>query len=167
VSTGLVGCVRSLRINSLIIDLRTSVSRDIRRHERIGVCTRMVRCTADGTCGIDPCASLPCHRDAVCRRVDDTRYECVCAAGHTGARCMRRQSPCDDRPCANGGTCVDARDVDSVDEDTLAHAFECRCAVDFVGNRCEYGRWAIEQCPLILLFIACALAICLLQRNIN
>ncbi|TPP62143.1 hypothetical protein FGIG_02108 [Fasciola gigantica] len=55
------------------------------------------------------------------------RTHCLCPRGYKGTRC--EISPCFDNPCLNGGACV--YDVSSLD------GIACRCAENFIGDRCE------------------------------
>lgn len=61
------------------------------------------------TCQINKnaCLSFPCHNSATCiDKVDG--FECLCAAGFTGAYCDHEVNDCGTlNPCRNGGTCLD------------------------------------------------------------
>ncbi|KAG0728646.1 Agrin [Chionoecetes opilio] len=112
---GLVGCLRSVRINGRPLDLVWPGSPHVVRAEHVGECTA------------SPCVSLPCLNQGSCRPTDDGHFKCLCIQGFTGDRCEVRLDPCESQPCQAGATCV-----------TLpTEGFLCKCPPGRTGTLCE------------------------------
>ena len=118
--SGFAGCVRSLRINAKVYDLRQMISGDIRGRHGVG------------ECGVDPCSAMPCQNHASCSRTDDERFRCLCAPGFEGTFCERASADaCASRPCQHGGTCVI--------QSAAPTPFRCICPPGRTGPICAAG----------------------------
>ncbi|XP_050719892.1 agrin-like isoform X2 [Eriocheir sinensis] len=112
---GLVGCLRSVRINGRPLDLVWPGSPHVVRAEHVGECSD------------SPCVSLPCINQGSCRPTDDGHFKCLCTQGFTGERCEVRLDPCESQPCQSGATCV-----------TLpTEGFLCKCPPGRTGTLCD------------------------------
>ncbi|KAK8377274.1 hypothetical protein O3P69_013725 [Scylla paramamosain] len=112
---GLVGCLRSVRINGRPLDLVWPGSPHVIRAEHVGECSA------------SPCVSLPCLNQGSCRPTDDGHFKCLCIQGFTGDRCEVRLDPCESQPCLAGATCV-----------TLpTEGFLCKCPPGRTGTLCD------------------------------
>ncbi|XP_045102495.1 agrin-like isoform X4 [Portunus trituberculatus] len=112
---GLVGCLRSVRINGRPLDLVWPGSPHVMRAEHVGECSA------------SPCVSLPCLNQGSCRPTDDGHFKCLCIQGFTGDRCEVRLDPCESQPCLAGATCV-----------TLpTEGFLCKCPPGRTGTLCD------------------------------
>ncbi|RXG58159.1 Agrin, partial [Armadillidium vulgare] len=112
---GLVGCVRSARINGRPIDLLWPGSSHVVRAEHIT------------DCASSPCYKLPCLNQGSCRPKDDGGYKCTCVTGFSGERCEIRKSPCERKPCQGGGTCFALP----------SKGFICKCPPGRTGKICD------------------------------
>ncbi|KAK8742076.1 hypothetical protein OTU49_002094, partial [Cherax quadricarinatus] len=112
---GLVGCLRSVRINGRPLDLVWPGSPHVVKAEHVGECSA------------SPCASLPCLNQGSCRPTDDGHFKCLCIQGYTGERCEVRLDPCESQPCQAGASCV-----------TLpSEGFLCKCPPGRTGTLCD------------------------------
>ncbi|XP_042234513.1 agrin-like isoform X4 [Homarus americanus] len=112
---GLVGCLRSVRINGRPLDLIWPGSPHVVRAEHVGECSA------------SPCASLPCLNQGSCRPTDDGHFKCLCIQGYTGERCEVRLDPCESQPCQAGATCMSLP----------SEGFHCRCPPGRTGTLCD------------------------------
>lgn len=69
----------------------------------------------------------PCENSAVCRVLDDGRYQCLCTPGWTGIYCDKLIDACDSQPCMNNGTCARYNFT----------GFVCACSAGFKGSYCQ------------------------------
>uniref|UniRef100_A0A8C2KM06 Neurogenic locus notch homolog protein 1 n=1 Tax=Cyprinus carpio TaxID=7962 RepID=A0A8C2KM06_CYPCA len=95
---------------------------------------------------INECASNPCLNQGTC--IDDVAgFKCNCMLPYTGTHththtqqplysevCERVLAPCAQRPCKNGGVCVESEDFQS---------FSCACPAGWQGQTCEVD---INEC---------------------
>ncbi|XP_066971041.1 LOW QUALITY PROTEIN: agrin-like [Macrobrachium rosenbergii] len=114
-SEGLVGCLRSVRINGRPLDLVWPGSPHILRAEHITECST------------SPCATLPCLNQGSCRPTDSGQFKCLCIQGYTGERCEVRLDPCESQPCQAGATCVSLP----------SEGFLCKCPPGRTGTLCD------------------------------
>ena len=73
------------------------------------------------------CNNNPCKHEGTCYTtgsIDD--FKCACKPGFTGEVCEINIDECQERPCLNGGTCLDG-----------VASFTCMCPLPFNGSRCE------------------------------
>ncbi|XP_069999257.1 agrin isoform X5 [Penaeus vannamei] len=114
-SEGLVGCLRSVRINGRPLDLVWPGSPHVIRAEHVGECSA------------SPCANLPCLNHGSCRPTDDGHFKCLCVQGFIGERCEVKLDPCESQPCQAGATCVTLPTKD----------FLCKCPPGRRGTLCD------------------------------
>ncbi|XP_064092109.1 agrin-like isoform X6 [Macrobrachium nipponense] len=114
-SEGLVGCLKSVRINGRPLDLVWPGSPHILRAEHITECST------------SPCATLPCLNQGSCRPTDSGQFKCLCIQGYTGERCEVRLDPCESQPCQAGATCVSLP----------SEGFLCKCPPGRTGTLCD------------------------------
>ncbi|XP_047735915.1 agrin [Hyalella azteca] len=112
---GLVGCIRSLRINGRPIDLIWPGSSQIIQGSLVSDCVS------------SPCYSLPCLNRGSCRPTDTTSFKCHCREGYRGDVCEEREDPCASQPCHGEATCVPLPDS----------GFRCLCPPSRSGEFCE------------------------------
>nr|XP_042908819.1 agrin [Parasteatoda tepidariorum] len=115
VTSGMVGCIRRLKIGKKEVDLRFPYSKDILRGHGIH------------ECGTSSCINLPCKNNAICEPIGETDYSCLCMPGFTGKTCEILEDACINSPCIEGSTCITHAE----------HGFVCRCPPDRAGKLCE------------------------------
>ncbi|XP_076065553.1 agrin-like isoform X2 [Oratosquilla oratoria] len=126
VTEGLVGCIRELRINGKIIDLKWPGSRQLTRVNHVTECAE------------SPCAELPCLNHGSCRPTDNGGYKCLCPHGYLGSRCETRVDPCESSPCQTGATCVLLP----------THGFLCKCPPGTTGTLCNQMDHNLRENPI-------------------
>ncbi|XP_071039097.1 agrin-like isoform X2 [Parasteatoda tepidariorum] len=116
INSGLIGCIRRLRVGQHDVNLTYPISKDILRGQSIRECKGK------------PCNSVPCRNGGTCKQTDVDSFQCFCAEGFSGDMCQKSEDPCASFPCANGATCV-----------TLPnHEFSCTCDKGYSGRFCEH-----------------------------
>ncbi|KAG8193212.1 hypothetical protein JTE90_005560 [Oedothorax gibbosus] len=115
VNTGMIGCIRRLKIGKKEVDLRYPASKDILRGNGIH------------ECGTSSCISMPCKNNGICEPAGENDYTCSCLPGFAGRICDVLEDACLNNPCSDGSTCIPH------DE----HGFICRCPHDRTGKLCE------------------------------
>ncbi|GAB6019276.1 hypothetical protein CHUAL_000876 [Chamberlinius hualienensis] len=116
VSSGLMGCIRRLKIGRKEINLKSPGTKDILKSIDVG------------ECGENPCISMPCQNGGSCSSVHKEQFKCTCAEGFTGKTCETAINPCSPNPCAFGATCVQL---------PTAAGQMCICPPGRKGERCE------------------------------
>jgi EGF-like domain len=117
-STGLVGCVRKLKIGRRVVELHAGRDPLVERSSGVR------------ECGENPCSGLPCRNAGTCLAIDSDKFRCACAAGFTGDSCDSQVAPCASSPCAAGATCVELGS---------GAAFICQCPPGRKGRTCQQG----------------------------
>ncbi|GIX70538.1 hypothetical protein CEXT_321631 [Caerostris extrusa] len=72
VNTGMIGCIRRLKIGKKEVDLRYPTSKDI------------IRGSGIHECGTSSCINMPCKNNAICEPVGENDYTCSCLPGFAG-----------------------------------------------------------------------------------
>lgn len=78
-------------------------------------------------CGENPCASVECQNDGICKTIDSETFECECSSEFSGKFCENPVSPCVSNPCQFGSTC----------EPVTSKLFVCKCSLGQRGKLCE------------------------------
>uniref|UniRef100_A0A0N5A9Z5 Delta-like protein n=1 Tax=Syphacia muris TaxID=451379 RepID=A0A0N5A9Z5_9BILA len=77
----------------------------------------------------NPCKRNPCPRDRVCSpSANGVDYVCTCPSGFFGNDCKDEITACSQKPCKNGGKCVENNG-----------SFVCQCELEYYGKHCEYN----------------------------
>lgn len=117
-STGLVGCIRKLKIGRRVVELHAGRDPLVERSSGVR------------ECGENPCSGMPCRNAGTCLAIDSDKFRCACAAGFTGDSCDSQVAPCASSPCAAGATCVELGS---------GAAFICQCPPGRKGRTCQQG----------------------------
>ncbi len=100
------------------------------------------------TQNINPCASFPCLNGGECMTLDATHYMCMCRNGYAGINCQTSissspfydicsQVPLGGERCANGASCVNSYNSNSLIGNFANPQYTCICADGYTGVDCE------------------------------
>ena len=80
------------------------------------------------------CNNVTCENGGTCANITTNSsasaldgFKCACATGFTGYKCETVIDQCAQRPCKNGGTCVDFGSL----------GFVCQCPPTCTGQNCS------------------------------
>jgi hypothetical protein len=111
VSTGFTGCISSLSINGILLDM----IHEAKSGYGVG------QCNVTTSCNI----SNPCLHGATCVDIGSS-FTCICTPGFSGPLCGSDIFYCLSNPCANGGTCQE-----------VGSTFNCLCPLGYTGTLCN------------------------------
>ncbi|XP_078697739.1 basement membrane-specific heparan sulfate proteoglycan core protein-like isoform X12 [Branchiostoma floridae x Branchiostoma belcheri] len=110
VNKGLFGCIASVEVNSISLDLVNAVLDSANIQD----------------CGERTCDRAPCQNGATCIQMGDN-YVCRCSPQFEGRHCETALNPCQVlTPCLNGGKC-----------EQQGSDYRCMCPLGFKGKDCE------------------------------
>ncbi|CAH1240507.1 HSPG2 [Branchiostoma lanceolatum] len=110
VSKGLFGCIASVQVNSISLDLVNAVLDSANIQD----------------CGERTCDRAPCQNGATCIQMGDN-YVCRCSPQFEGRHCETALNPCQVlTPCLNGGKC-----------EQQGSDYRCMCPLGYKGKDCE------------------------------
>nr|XP_023651627.1 agrin-like isoform X4 [Paramormyrops kingsleyae] len=114
VSSGLVGCVRTLDINNMVYDLQDDGQ-------------QVLHSSAVTQCGETPCLPNPCRNSATCQVREADTFHCRCPGGFSGPTCAETLNPCDPNKCHPSSQC----------QVLPEGKYKCQCPVGREGTHCE------------------------------
>lgn len=115
VSTGLTGCISSVSVNGVSINLVSSAERG---HNV-------------GECNMTSCSGFPCFNGGTCIEIGSS-FICECPVGYEGGLCGLQTFSCTSSPCGNGGTCI---------EGVAEGSYTCVCPLGFGGSNCNESKY--------------------------
>ena len=112
---GFVGCMTSLQLNGIEIDLSYPDSHVLLDGSGIS------------SCDFNPCSQEPCSNDGTCVVEDSFSYWCICRLGYSDPNCQTSTDPCSLNRCQNGGICEPINTLE----------YLCHCPLGVEGESCE------------------------------
>uniref|UniRef100_A0A8C9T420 Agrin n=1 Tax=Scleropages formosus TaxID=113540 RepID=A0A8C9T420_SCLFO len=114
VSSGFVGCVRTLDVNNMVYNLQEKAG-----HVLYG--------SNVGECGNNPCVPNPCRNGATCQVKEAEMFHCKCAGQFSGPTCADAHNPCDPNKCHPSSRC----------QVQPMGGYKCECPMGREGTHCE------------------------------
>ncbi|XP_056589728.1 agrin isoform X3 [Triplophysa dalaica] len=114
VTTGLVGCVRTLDVNNDSYNLQEN-----KDHVLYG--------SGVGECGNNPCLPNHCKNGASCQVKEAEMFHCICLSGFSGPTCADAHNPCDPNKCHPSSRC----------QVLPEGGYKCECPMGREGKHCE------------------------------